>query len=173
MEFSNENILSNDLPTIENVIFYPLEKSYLKAQRISLILGVLLIIVVGFIIFYVVKKWQTPIIIYPLISLLIISAVLNWIGDGISFRYSGYALRSKDILFRHGWLIRKSRVVPINRVQHVSVQSGPIERKLGLASVSIFTAGSGSADFTIKGVTQEKAQQIKDWISHQLNGATE
>jgi len=62
------------------------------------------------------------------------------------------------------------RAVPLKRIQHVSVQSGPIERKFGLASISIYTAGSEEADFTIKGITEPTAQQIKEWISTQLNG---
>lgn len=170
MNFSNENISPNDLPSIEDVQFYPLERSYLKAQRITLILSVMLFVIAGFLVFYFSKKLQTPLIICSTIAVFIFLSVLTWIGDGIGFRYSGYALRSKDILFRRGWLIRKARVVPLNRVQHVSVQSGPIERRFGLASVSIYTAGSGSSDFTIKGITEEKAQQIKEWISNQLNG---
>lgn len=171
MNFSNENISPNDLPSIEDIQFYTLERSYLKAQRIALVLSVIVFVIAGVLVFYFIKKLQTPVLIYSTIAVFIFFSVLSWIGNGIGFRYSGYALRDKDILFRRGWLIRKARVVPLNRVQHVSVQSGPIERRLGLASVSIFTAGSGSADFTIKGITEEKAQQIKDWISNQLNGA--
>ncbi|MBK7123972.1 MAG: PH domain-containing protein [Chitinophagaceae bacterium] len=47
---------------------------------------------------------------------------------------------------------------PAKRV-HVSVQSGPIERKFGLASISIYTAGSDEADLTIRGINTETAQQ--------------
>ena len=77
--------------------------------------------------------------------------------------------REKDILFKHGWLIQKIRIVPLKRIQHVSIQSGPIDRNFGLASISIFTAGSNEADFTIKGITDQTALQLKEWISKQVN----
>src|SRR5688500_13683010 len=102
----------------------------------------------------------------------IILSGLRWLVDTGSFKYRGYAIRDKDVLFRPGWLVRKVRRVPLNRVQHVSVQSGPIERLYKLASVSIYTAGAGAADFTIRGIREDKAQQIKEWISNQLNGVT-
>jgi membrane protein YdbS with pleckstrin-like domain len=109
-------------------------------------------------------------VMYSIIAGYLFFFVIGWISDTVGFNNSGYALRDKDILFRRGWLIRKIRVVPLNRVQHVSIQSGPIERRYQLSSVSIFTAGSGAADFTIHGLTIEKAAQIKEWISNQLNG---
>ncbi len=171
MNFLNESISPGDLPSIENVTYSPLERAYLKVQHIALIFKFLLFAIAGVTAFYFIKKFQTPIVMYSGMAALIIISVLNWIGNEMGFRYSGYALRDRDILFRSGWLMKKARVVPLNRVQHVSVQSGPLERKFGLASVSIFTAGSGSADFTIKGIKEDKAQQIKDWISNQLNGA--
>ena len=96
--------------------------------------------------------------------------IYGWISVNYGFRHSGYALRTKDILFKRGWIIRKIRVVPLKRIQHVSLQSGPVERKFGLASISIYTAGSEEADFTIRGITQQTAQQIKEWISTQLHG---
>ena len=96
--------------------------------------------------------------------------VFTSIAIKMDFDNSGYAIREKDMLYRSGWLRRKTRIVPISRIQHVSMQSGPLERMYNLASVSIFTAGSERADFTIKGITSEKALQVKDWITGQLHG---
>ena len=171
MNFVNSNISPDDLPSIESITFHPLERKYLKVQRLSLMIGMVVLLIIAVVLFWFIKKLQDPLIIYTASGVYLLIVIISWIGDGIGFRYSGYALRDKDILFRNGWLIRKARVVPLNRVQHVSIQSGPFERRFGLASVSVFTAGSGAADFTIKGITGEKAQQIKDWISNQLNGA--
>jgi hypothetical protein len=171
MNFTNPNISPGELPSIETVQFYPLERTYLTAQRIALVVSMLGIAAVAIAAFFFIRQLQVPAVIWSTAAGFLVFTFFGWVGEGIGFRNSGYALRDKDVLFRHGWIIRKIRIVPLNRVQHVSVQSGPIERRFGLASVSVFTAGSAFADFTIKGITEKTARQIKDWISHQLNGA--
>lgn len=167
MNFTNAQIPPGELPAIENVEFNPLEKDYLKAERISFLITVVVVSLVVAAAFYFIPALQIPAVIYPAVLILTGFFLLYWLGDGIGFRYSGYALREKDLLFRTGWIFRKIRVVPLNRIQHVSVQSGPIERNLGLASISIYTAGASDADFTIKGVSALTAQQIKEWVSRQ------
>lgn len=170
MDFSNENVLLQELPTISDVEFNPLEKVYLKVLRISYSISTLIILLIGVALFFFIKRWQLPVAIYITAVAFIALTMLGWIWNTMSFKYSGYALREQDILYQNGWLIRKTKAVPLKRVQHVSVQSGPIERKFRLSAISIFTAGSDEADFTIKGITAETAQQIKEWISTQLNG---
>lgn len=170
MNFINNNISTEELPAIENVIFHPLEKNYLKVTRISFFIGGLVVIAIGAALFYFIKKIQVPVVIYSSVAAFVILSIAGWISNSIGFNYAGYALRDKDILFRRGWFTQKVRAVPLKRIQHVSLQSGPIERKFGLASISIYTAGSDEADFTIRGITLQTAQQIKEWISQQLNG---
>jgi hypothetical protein len=170
MNFSNINIAITDLPSIESVDFNPLEKAYLKVSRLTYLISTIIVIAIIIAIFYFIKKIQTPIVMSSTTGVLSVFTIFGWIANTLSFNYSGYALRERDVLFRRGWLVRKVRIVPLKRIQHVSLQSGPIERKFGLASISIFTAGSEEADFTINGITKETAQQIKDWIGIQLNG---
>ena len=46
---------------------------------------------------------------------------------------------------RVGWLDQESRVAPISRVQTVDTERGPLERILGLATVTVTTASSAGA----------------------------
>ncbi|HEX8333749.1 MAG TPA: PH domain-containing protein [Segetibacter sp.] len=170
MNFSNKDVLPGELPTIELVDFNPLEKDYLKVSRIAFLISGSIVLIIGIAAFYFIKAIQLPIAIYTSAGVFIGLSFIGWLSNNIGFKHSGYALRERDILFRRGWFIRKTRAVPLKRIQHVSVQSGPIERRFGLSSISIYTAGSEEADFTINGITEQRAQQIKEWISTQLNG---
>lgn len=171
MEFSNTQLSTQNLPAIEGVDFRPLEKTYLAVSRLTFIIFFLVTLLIGVAAFSFFEQLRTPLLMYSLAAGFIVLSVILWMAISISFTYSGYALREKDILFRRGWLIRKTSAIPLKRVQHVSVQSGPLERRYGLASISIYTAGSDEADLSIRGITTETAQQIKEWISNQLNGA--
>lgn len=164
MDFSNQTISPVDLPSIEEVTFIPLEKDYLLVERISFYLSQAIIIAIGVPVFLLVDSLQDARVIFIALALFLSLSVLSFVSTGLSFKFSGYALRERDLLFRSGWLKRRMRIVVRSRIQHVSVQSGPIERKFGLSSVSIFTAGSSEADFTIKGIKEQTALGIKEWI---------
>lgn len=168
MEFTNHQIETESLPSITEVQLEPLEAAYLTTQRIAVGLGTLCIIIAAAIFYFFVDKASENPALYISFGGLMLVMLMLYIGNLVSFRKKGYALREKDVLYRSGWLVQRTRILPLNRVQHVSVQSGPIERRFGLGSVSLYTAGSENADFSIKGLKEEKAHQIKEWITNQL-----
>ena len=49
-------------------------------------------------------------------------------------RHKGYALRTHDIAYRSGLFWRKV-VLPFNRVQHMEVTSGPLQRRFDIATL--------------------------------------
>ncbi len=86
-----------------------------------------------------------------------------------SFWYAGrrfeafrYALSPTDLGVRHGVLWKLARTVPRVRIQHVDIHSGPLDRALGLAQVSIYTAGSAGAVETIPGLDPKSAEALRD-----------
>lgn len=60
----------------------------------------------------------------------------------------------------HGWLVRHTRIVSRNRIQHVDFESGPIGRKFDLVHVVVHTAGANVG--TIPGVRSERAERLRD-----------
>lgn len=170
MNFTNSAVAPEELPTIGEVNFHPLEKDFPVVERISLMISMGIFLAIGLVFFYFIEGLQRPIIMGAALGGYGLIVVLRLVAIQINYKYSGYAMRERDVLFRSGWLRRKTRIVMLNRIQHVSVQSGPLERKFGLASLSIFTAGSSEADFTIQGIREETAKKIKAWISNEPNG---
>ncbi len=165
MDFSNELILPANIPLVQNITYQPLEKAYLKVKRITFSIVAVVFLVGICVAFYFIKEiqtWWAGLITFGVFSL---SATVYWILDDLSFRHSGYAIREHDLLFRSGWWIQKVRMVPFNRVQHLSIESGMMERQYGLASLCIYTAGAAQADFTVHGLQEVTAQQLKAWIS--------
>ncbi len=169
--FSNDPIDLSVLPQAETIEFLPLERDFLTVQRITFYLTVFIVLSAATTLFLLVDDEPAWV---PLLTAGILFSIFIWwwLAFTISFRYSGYAFRQHDVMVRKGWLVRKTRVVPLNRVQHVSVQSGPIERKYKLASVSVYSAGSDHADVTIRGINEERAQELKNWINSRINDST-
>ncbi|MFC9663577.1 PH domain-containing protein [Nocardia sp. NPDC127606] len=63
------------------------------------------------------------------------------------WRYAVHRWEVTDeaVYTRVGWLNQESRVAPISRVQTVDTERGPLERILGLATVTVTTASSAGA----------------------------
>ncbi len=96
------------------------------------------------------------------VGVLVISGWQLWLGRW--FERWGYAERSEDIYVSHGRMFRQLTVTPYGRMQIVKVQSGPIERALGLASVELVTA-SASTNARIPGLPAAEAARLRDRLS--------
>lgn len=73
----------------------------------------------------------------------------------------GYLLRNQDLLIRTGLWNRQLTAVPYGRMQVVRVHSGPLDRWLGLARVTLVTASADSMA-TIPGLPEAEAIRLRD-----------
>ncbi len=80
------------------------------------------------------------------------------------FHAWGYAERDDDLLVRRGVLVRRLSVVPYGRMQYVDVTAGPLDRRLGLARVTLHTAAAAS-DASIPGLLRDEATRLRDRLA--------
>lgn len=71
------------------------------------------------------------------------------------FRVGGGALH-----LRHGVLTRRESTIPYHRVQHIDLEAGPLERRMGLTSLILRTA-SASSDSTVPGIDAADAEALR------------
>ena len=83
----------------------------------------------------------------------------------------GYVVRERDILYRSGVLWLSVKAVPFNRVQHTKIDSGPLDRRFGLANLSIFPAGAGG--HRIRGLGADTAERLRAFVSAQIEAEGE
>jgi putative membrane protein len=69
---------------------------------------------------------------------------LAWFLAWARHRALGYGLAGRYLLARAGVWTRKLWIVPREKIQGVAVRQSPLQRWLGLATLSLSTAGSGS-----------------------------
>jgi len=96
-----------------------------------------------------------------------ITGLLAWHSyawPAISYRYESYRVDHLGIEIRRGVVWRRQITVPKSRVQHIDVSQGPVERRFGLGSLSIYTAGTDYAMVALRGVTHERALRIRDHL---------
>lgn len=76
----------------------------------------------------------------------------------------GYLEQEDDLLVKGGVMFRRIVVVPYGRMQFVDVQSGPLARSFGFASITLHTASTATAA-TIPGVPIEEANRLRDRLT--------
>jgi len=168
MGFTNLSLAWDDLPQAKLASFQPIQAAYLKVLHIIWAISFSLLLIALILLFIFVEQlqhlhWIAIISIGYLFTLF--ATVL--IGTG-SFKRKSFAIREKDILYKTGWVFRHLNMVPFNRIQHCVVNSGPIERKFGLASLGIYTAASEVHDIVIKGLSLQQAEQLNSFILGQI-----
>ena len=168
-EFSNNPIDLTQLPKFEEVQLKGLNPKYITVLLFNFSLFLILVIG-GFSTLFYFKQdafsnmiWMTVVV---GIVLFLAGLVLF---TKFSFQKKGYAFREHDAIYKSGLISETTTIIPFNRVQHVALHQGFISRKLGLASVELFTAGGSSSDLEIPGLLLADAQIIKNLVSQKIN----
>jgi uncharacterized protein len=165
MIFQNNELDTDLLPKVENVLLLPIEKDYLKVMQLEWLIVSSIIIIATSILIYIIPPLQD----FPAYIILGIAVILfitcYFIFQTLAFKKRAYGLREKDIIYQNGVIVQQTSICPFNRVQNSSVSTGPLERKYKLATLHLYTAGTSGADLHIKGLKEEDAQRIKEFIA--------
>lgn len=79
----------------------------------------------------------------------------------IAYRFASYRIDELGIEIRRGVYWRTITNVPRSRVQHTDVSQGPLERRYGLGTLVIYTAGMAHSRVNLEGLDHEVARRIR------------
>ena len=147
-----------------------LDKNAIKGWRISrlIVLIILLIVFIPGSIFLVTSGLMFPV---KTILLVVIAAlaIYTFVGlivyPSIEYKQWGYLVEEDRVVIRHGIFFIRKVIVPIIRIQNITVSQGPINRKLGLYKVTMALA---SGSFEIEGLSKETADEISENLKSRL-----
>jgi membrane protein YdbS with pleckstrin-like domain len=78
------------------------------------------------------------------------------------YRHTWYRVDAYGIEIGRGRFWHRLITVPHARVQHIDVVRGPIERRFGLATLNIYTAGHAHSEVKIEGLSHEAALALRE-----------
>jgi hypothetical protein len=164
--FTNKSIDISSLPQFEEVAFQQISTSYLIKSNLQN-LAFLCVAMIGWaVLIYFDIINQTQLIIL-LIGIILYFGFKFWNISRLQKNY-GFALREKDILYRRGYLVNKTTVVPFNRVQHASISRDVLDKMLKISTLNIFTAGGSGSDIRIPGLAPDLALRLKEALAAKL-----
>jgi uncharacterized protein len=85
--------------------------------------------------------------------------VLRW--PPIAYRFTSYLVDDAGLEIARGVYWRTITNIPKSRIQHTDVSQGPLERKHGLGTLVVYTAGTQHSQVKLPGLEFATAQRIR------------
>ena len=171
--FINPEVPLESLPSADDLDWHPLHPRFVRRLQLGAVIRVLVIGAIGTVAYFLMQggdseamgrfaDWLLP---FALAGFgLFAASILIWPVIAVPRR--GYVVREKDILYKTGVLWRSMKAVPFNRVQHTKIDSGLLDRRFGLANLSVFPAGAGG--HKIRGLGTDTAERLRVYVSERI-----
>lgn len=147
------------------------EKTAVKVWRLKRIIGMAVmlaaLIPASVAVYFIMKSNIVMMgIIYVVIGLIIIFyGVGIFVFPAIEYRQWKYLISGEKVEIVHGIFFIRRDIIPVIRMQNITIKQGPIYRKYHLYTVEIALA---SGTFEIIGLSKETAREIADKLRERL-----
>jgi membrane protein YdbS with pleckstrin-like domain len=91
-----------------------------------------------------------------------------WLGLK-QYRRTFWRLDADGLAVRRGRLWQRETRVPASRVQHLDLKHGPLQRRRGLATLVVHTAGTRHGAVTVPHLDGADAERLRDRLGRQLD----
>jgi membrane protein YdbS with pleckstrin-like domain len=93
---------------------------------------------------------------------LCLGLTVAWIWPSVRYRRLRYGLDEFGLILQHGVLWRAQVALPRTRIQHSDVSQGPLQRRFGISTLKLYTAGSRYTKIEVEGLQHEEALALRD-----------
>lgn len=91
-------------------------------------------------------------------------ALVGWRYRHLEHARTSFVISGAGCEIRRGVIWRRIITVPLSRIQHSDVTQGPLQRAYGLATLSLYTAGTEHAKIDLHGLAFETAMAIRQYL---------
>jgi len=137
-----------------------LHPDYLRVSRISAwITLAILLLATG--VYFALASWNGWTYVPGWVALgvlAVLSVLFIWIVPTVLYRHFAFEVFEEELEIESGLIFISNVLVPMTRVQHVELETGPLMRKFGLAEVTVVTAAT---KHRIKGLAKADAERLK------------
>lgn len=98
----------------------------------------------------------------PVMALTVAPLVASWIWPPLYYRHLRYGVDATGIVIERGVLWRSRISLPRVRIQHTDVSQGPLQRRFGVGTLKLYTAGSRHTMIVLPGLDHADAIALRD-----------
>jgi membrane protein YdbS with pleckstrin-like domain len=100
-----------------------------------------------------------------------IGSVLCWLWPPTYYRHLRYGVDATGIVIERGVLWRSHIALPRARIQHTDVSQGPLQRRHGVGTLKLYTAGSRHTMIELPGLAHSDALALRDALLAESNAS--
>lgn len=148
--------------TTETQVLQPLGPEALAVRRIRVMLEGVVALLLAVVAVVSIGRWAgVGIPIWLPVSVVVVAVAGAWWWTGLD--HSRWAWRLTTDLFevRHGVLVRRIYLVPRSRIQNVTTTAGPLQRRYGLVTLTVHTAGARTRNVSIEDLDAGHAEGVR------------
>lgn len=162
--FENTLVELDEIPQYQEITFSGLQNNYKKIVLLNSLVTLLLGVGVCIALFFLIDEIEK---FYAIVPILVITGLLVLLPL-LSYKKKKYAFRQHDVLFKKGLIFKSTHISPYIRLQHVVIKQGWYAKKLGLATLVMYTAANNFSDISIPGLTLEEAERWKSFLMNRI-----
>lgn len=88
--------------------------------------------------------------------------LLGLVGPLLSYLFTNYVIRDDSLILNSGYIWRRTRVIPLARIQNVNTRQNLLHRILGAAAVKIETAAGAGVEAELPAVSRYDAIELQN-----------
>jgi membrane protein YdbS with pleckstrin-like domain len=111
--------------------------------------------------FVLVGRFGAPGLLAPLLIVTVASPFI-WVWPQAYFRRLRFRVDASGIAIERGIFWRSRIAVPRARIQHTDVSQGPLQRRFGVGTLKLYTAGSRYTKIELPGLAHADALALRD-----------
>jgi uncharacterized protein len=96
------------------------------------------------------------------IVIVLLGLTLTWLLPPAQYRHLRYSVDPTGIGIERGVFWQSYAALPRSRIQHSDVSQGPLQRRYGVATLKLYTAGSRYTKIELPGLTHDNALALRD-----------
>lgn len=138
----------------------PLTEEALSVRRLRLVIEAVVTVVALTGATLVARQW-VDLPLWPLLAVVLVGIALAWWWAGVDHSHWSWRLTDRLFEVRRGVLIRRRHLVPRSRIQNVTTTAGPLQRRYGLVTLTVHTAGARTRNVSIEDLDAGYAEGIR------------
>ncbi len=153
------------------LVVHRLDPAHVPASRLTSVITTVVLAAfggTGCVIFWFVADdialaWKVSVC-SALFLLVTVGGVFGYVWPALELTRTRWRIGLEGMEIKRGVLWRHVVTVPSSRIQHTDVTQGPIQRRFGLATLVIHTAGSHDYQINLDGIAHGVAFGIRDYL---------
>jgi membrane protein YdbS with pleckstrin-like domain len=96
------------------------------------------------------------------VMVMLCGGLMAWQWPTIYYEHLRYGVDATGIVIQRGVLWRSHIALPRVRIQHTDVSQGPLQRRYGVGTLRLYTAGSRHTMIELPGLAHQDAIALRD-----------